>query len=54
MNYIFILKEEKTEAIQKFNKIKKWFISNSYVKIYPFFVYENEIDITPHIFLIFT
>ena len=51
MNYICILKEEKTEAIQKFNKIKKWFISNLSVKINPFFVYENEIDITaPYFF----
>lgn len=46
MNYIFVLKEEKTEAIQKFNKIKKWFISNLYVKIDPVFVFENEIDVT--------
>ena len=53
MNYIFILKEEKTEAIQKFNKIKKWFISNLSVKIDPIFVYENEIDITAPYFLNF-
>ena len=48
MNYIFVLKEEKTESIKKFNKIKKWFISNSYVKIekQSFFVYENNIDIS--------
>jgi len=46
MNYIFIMKEEKTEDIKKFNKIKKWFISNFYVKIKAFFVYENEIDLT--------
>ena len=45
MNYIFVLKEEKTESIQKFNKIKKWFISNLYFKIDPVFVYENQIDI---------
>ena len=30
MNYIFIMEEEKTENIKKFNKIKKWFISNLY------------------------
>ena len=53
MNYVFILKEEKTEAIQKFNKIKKWFISNFYVKINPIFVYENNIDISAPYFLHF-
>ena len=48
MNYIFVLKEEKTESIKKFNKIKKWFISNSYAKIEnkSFFIYENNIDIS--------
>ena len=45
MNYIFILKEEKTESIEKFNKIKKWFISNLYLKINPIFIFENEIDV---------
>ena len=53
MNYIFILKEEKTEVIQKFNKIKKWFISNFYAKINPIFVYENNIDISAPYFLHF-
>jgi len=51
MNYIFVLKEEKTESIKKFNNLKKWFISNSYVKIENrcFYVYENDIDISaPH------
>jgi hypothetical protein len=48
MNYIFVLKEEKTEDIQKFNKIKKWFISNLSVSILSksVFVYENQIDVT--------
>ena len=45
MNHIFVLKEEKTEDIQKFNKIKKWFISNFYIKLNAIFIYENEIDI---------
>jgi hypothetical protein len=40
------MEEEKTENIKKFNKIKKWFISNLYIKINSFFVYKNEIDIT--------
>ena len=53
MNYIFILKEEKTEIIQKFNKIKKWFIDNFYVKIKPIYVYENKIDISAPYFLNF-
>ena len=46
MNYIFILKEEKTETIQKFNKIKKWFISNIYSNIMDktIYVYENKIQ----------
>ena len=46
MNYIFILKEEKTEIIKKFNKIKKWFIENHYSKINPIYFYENKIDIS--------
>lgn len=46
MNYIFILKEEKTEAIKKFNKLKKWFIENHYYKIRPIYFYENSIDIS--------
>jgi hypothetical protein len=46
MNYIFILKEEKTETIKKFNKIKKWFIENHYSKISPIYFYENQIDIS--------
>jgi hypothetical protein len=55
MNYIFVLKEEKTESIKKFNKIKKWFISNSYIKIenQSFFIYENNIDILAPYFLNF-
>lgn len=44
MNYIVILKEEISEDIKKFNKIKKWFIDNSYIKIKPIYFYENEID----------
>jgi len=46
MNYIFILKEEKTDIIKKFNKIKKWFIENLYSKINPIYFYENQIDIS--------
>ena len=46
MNYIFILKEEKTETIKKFNKIRKWFIENHYSKISPIYFYENQIDIS--------
>jgi hypothetical protein len=46
MNYIFVLKEEKTEIIKKFNKIKKWFIENHYSKINPIYFYENVIDIS--------
>jgi hypothetical protein len=46
MNYIVILKEEKTEIIKKFNKIKKWFIENHYSKINPIYFYENKIDIS--------
>ena len=55
MNYIFVLKEEKTEFIKKFNNLKKWFISNSYVKIENrcFFIYENNIDISAPYFLNF-
>lgn len=44
MNYIVILKEEISEDIKKFNKIKRWFIDNFYVKIKPIYFYENEID----------
>ena len=44
MNYLVILKEEISEDIKKFNKIKKWFIDNFYVKIKPIYFYENEID----------
>jgi len=53
MNHIFVLKEEKTETIKKFNKIKKWFISNFYIKLNAIFIYENEIDITAPYFLNF-
>jgi hypothetical protein len=50
MNYIFILKEEKTDVIKKFNKIKKWFIQNHYSKINPIYFYENMIDISQSYF----
>jgi len=55
MNYIFILKEEKTETIHKFNKIKKWFISNFYSNIEDkiLYVYENKINISAPYFLNF-
>jgi hypothetical protein len=55
MNYIFILKEEKTETIRKFNKIKKWFISNFYSNIMnkTIYVYENQIDVSAPYFLNF-
>ena len=46
MNYIFLLKEEKTDNIKKFNKIKKWFITNYYQKINAIYVYENHIDMS--------
>lgn len=46
MNYIFILKEEKTDIIKKFNKIKRWFIENHYSKINPIYFYENTINIS--------
>lgn len=46
MNFIFILKEEKTDIIKKFNKIKKWFIENHYSRINPIYLYENNIDIS--------
>ena len=46
MNYIFVLKKEKNEMITKFNKIKKWFISNIFYKINAIYVYDNEIDIS--------
>jgi hypothetical protein len=55
MNYIFILKEEKTETIHKFNKIKKWFISNLYSNIGDkiLYIYENDIDMSASYFLHF-
>ena len=46
MNYVVILKEEKTDIIKKFNKIKKWFIENHYSRINPIYFYENRIDIS--------
>jgi hypothetical protein len=46
MNYIFILKEEKTDLIKKFNKLKKWFIQNHHSKINPIYLYENSFDIS--------
>ena len=55
MDYVFVLKEEKTTIIKKFNNLKKWFISNSYSKFENkiFYVYENEIDTTASYFLNF-
>jgi hypothetical protein len=55
MDYVFVLKEEKTILIKKFNNLKKWFISNYYTKFENkiFYVYENEIDITASYFLNF-
>ena len=55
MNHIFVLKEEKTETIRKFNKIKKWFISNFYSNIEDkiLYVYENKINISAPYFLNF-
>ena len=50
MNYIFILKEEKTDLIKKFNNLKKWFIQNHYSKINPIYFYENLIDISESYF----
>lgn len=50
MNYIFILKEEKTDFIKKFNKIKKWFIENHYSKFNAIYLYENLIDISESYF----
>jgi hypothetical protein len=46
MNYIFILKKETNDIIRKFNKIKKWFITNSYLKINATYIYDDEIDIS--------
>ena len=50
MNFIFILKEEKTDLIKKFNKIKKWFIDNHYSRINPIYFYENRIDVSQSYF----
>jgi hypothetical protein len=50
MNFIFILKEEKTDIIKKFNKIKKWFIENHYSRINPIYLYDNNIDISQSYF----
>jgi hypothetical protein len=46
MNYIFILKKETNDIIRKFNKIKKWFIANSYLKINAIYIYDDDIDIS--------
>jgi len=49
MNYIVILKEEKTDIIKKFNEIKKWFILNFYMNIKVKFFYEDKINLAEFI-----
>ncbi len=43
MEHISLLKDEKDNIYCKFNKIKKWLLSNIYINV--IYIYENEVDV---------